>query len=168
MDDFLDSDGFDSNFHLARLNLGEIEQAINEIEQALGVIKEILEILSLQLRDLSLGFAPNQASITDDSVERRAQLMGHAGEEIRLVAIGGVELLIKLSNSSFIRLRLAARVPSSSRFRTLNMLGKVTCGDLLKPQIDFFNRADNRPGDGVAQEKSQRDAAEGKPDHDPP
>ena len=125
MDDFLDSDGFDSNFHLARLDFGEIEQAINEIEQALGVIKEILEILSLQLRDLSLAFAPNQASITDDSVERGAKLMGHAGEEIRLVAISGVELLIKLSQLIVHSVEVSRQRTQFVPVHNLDMLGKV-------------------------------------------
>src|SRR5215510_977109 len=97
MDDLTHSHGFDPDFHLAGLDLGEIEQAIDEVEKTLGVVEEILQIFFLQRRNLALSFAPNQASITDDSVERSAKLMGHAGKKIRLVPISAVELLIKLS-----------------------------------------------------------------------
>ena len=60
LNDLVHIDRFDSNFHLARFDLSEIEQAIDQIEQALSVIEKILKIFRLQSRDLALGFAQNQ------------------------------------------------------------------------------------------------------------
>src|SRR5262245_3624899 len=85
MDDLTHSHGFDPDFHLAGLDLGEIEQAIDEVEKTLGVIEEILDILSLQWRDLTFGFAPQQTRIANDRAERGAEFMVYIGEKLRLV-----------------------------------------------------------------------------------
>ena len=54
----------------------------------------------------------------DDRVQRRPQLVGHVGQELRLVLARRLELLVEALSSSFIRFTLAASAPSSSRLVT--------------------------------------------------
>jgi len=59
MENLAHVNGFDSHFHLASLDFGEVEEAINEVQKTLSVIEQILQIFLLQQRELPFSFAPN-------------------------------------------------------------------------------------------------------------
>src|SRR5262245_15042384 len=121
----MNPDGFHSDLHLACLDLGKVEQAIDEVEQALGVIEEILQILPLQLRDLAFSVPPNEALVTDDRVERGAELMGHIGKKVGLVAIGSIKLLIELAQLIVHAVDVSRQRAEFVPIQNLDMLGKV-------------------------------------------
>ena len=87
---------FRIELELAGLDLGEIEHLIDQAEQmGAGAMHAAERLLRL------LGAEPRVALVTiisvkpDDGVERRAQLVAHAGEELRLVPAERFELLVE-------------------------------------------------------------------------
>jgi hypothetical protein len=72
------------NLHLAGLDLGEVEDVGDEREQVLAGAVDALEIGDLLLATLGLGVLEQHLAVADDRVERRAQLVAHAGEELGL------------------------------------------------------------------------------------
>ena len=78
--------------HPAGLDLRQVEDVVDEREQvvARGVdVEQVLELLVVDLAEHLLGEHLREA---DDRVERRAQLVRHVGEELRLVLVGQLEL----------------------------------------------------------------------------
>ena len=79
--------------HTPGLDLGEVQDVVDEREEVLagGVdIPEVLVLLGVQLPEHPLEQHLGEA---DDGVQGRAQLVGHVGQELGLVAAGGFELL---------------------------------------------------------------------------
>ncbi len=74
--------------------LARSSKLVDQIEQMLRADQNLLQILFLQILDLPFGLAQHQAGKADDRIERRAQLVADVGEKLRLVFVGGFELLI--------------------------------------------------------------------------
>ena len=90
---FLDAGGqvdrLQFEVHLARLDLGEVEDVVDDGEKSLagGADRgEVVALLRLQRR------LQQEAGHADDAVHRRADLVRHGGEELALGAGGGVGL----------------------------------------------------------------------------
>ena len=77
----------DVDRHLARLDLGEIEDLVDEGEQRAARARDRARHVALLLVEAGI---LEQVAHADDGVERRAQLMAHDGEE---AALGPVRLL---------------------------------------------------------------------------
>ena len=78
--------------HLAGLDLGEVEDVVDELEQMLAGRVDLLEIVR-ELLGAEVGrILLEHLAVADDGVERRAQLVGHVGQELGLVAVGLLEL----------------------------------------------------------------------------
>ena len=59
-----------------------------------GTYQNFLEVLFLQIGDLRADSAQDDAGKADDRIQRRAQLVTYIGKKLRLVAVGGLELLV--------------------------------------------------------------------------
>ena len=116
--------------HPPGLHLREIQDVINERQEVSPAVEDILEILLLLGVEVAEEAFEEYLGEADDGVERRAELVRHAGQELGLVAVGGLELLVEPPQLSFIRFRLVARVPSSSRFGHRHALGEIARCDL--------------------------------------
>src|SRR5215467_1400710 len=78
--------------HLSRLDLRQIENAVDKREQMASGAQDALERLDL-VRSIEIaGVFEQQIGHTDDGVERRPQLVAHVREELRLVLARGLEL----------------------------------------------------------------------------
>src|SRR5260221_9522704 len=78
--------------HLARFDLRQVEDVVDEGEQVLPRavdVAHVLELLRVQVAEHALLQHLGKA---DDRIERRAQLVGHVGEELALVPVGAFEL----------------------------------------------------------------------------
>ena len=77
---------------LASLDLGEVKHVVDEAEEMLAGAVHALERLG-EARELrAFGLLPQHLGEADDGVERRAQLVAHIGEELRLVLARNLEL----------------------------------------------------------------------------
>src|SRR5262249_46820910 len=74
------------------LNLRQIEHVIDQSEQVLAVGLKPLEYAEHFLGWLAVSAVSHQFGIAEDGVERRAQLMAHIGEELRLVLARNFQL----------------------------------------------------------------------------
>src|SRR5262249_49937865 len=72
-------------FELASLDLGQIEHIIDQSKQVLAVGLKALEDTKHPLGWLTISAVRHQFGIAQDRVERRAQLVAHIGQELRLV-----------------------------------------------------------------------------------
>ena len=81
--------------HLARLDLGEVEDVVDEREQVVARGEDVLEVLLLLRVDLAEQPLAQHLREADDRVQRRAQLVRHVRQELRLVLAGGLELPVE-------------------------------------------------------------------------
>ncbi len=79
--------------HPARLDLGQIQDVVDEGEEVPAGGQYVLQVLLLLVVELAEHALEQHLGEADDGVERRAQLVGHVGEELGLVPVGDLELL---------------------------------------------------------------------------
>src|SRR5215472_9799204 len=70
---------------LTGLDLGQIEHVIDESKQVFAVGLKAFEYSKHLLGRLTISAIRHQFGVAEDGVERRAQLVAHIGEELRLV-----------------------------------------------------------------------------------
>jgi Sulfatase len=97
---------FEMKLHAPRLDLGEVENIVDQNEEVAPCAENAVEGLGVLLQ--RLGILAHHLSDADDGVERRAQLVAHIGEELRLV----LARFLKLS-AFFLDLVEQSRVPDS-------------------------------------------------------
>ena len=82
--------------HPPRFDLREVEDVVDQGQEMLARGEDVAEVLRLLL--VRVAEHPLQQHIreTDDRVERRAQLVRHAGQKLALVLAGHFELAARL------------------------------------------------------------------------
>src|SRR5882672_2086287 len=78
----------DFQFHAPGLHLREVQDVIDERQEVPPALEDVLEILLLLSVEVTEEAIEEDLGETNDGVERCSELVGHAGEEFRLVAIG--------------------------------------------------------------------------------
>src|SRR5205814_10608938 len=81
--------------HPSRLDLREIEDVVDQSQLVLAGRENVLEVVGLLLVDAAEQTLQEDLREADDRVERRSQLVRHVREELRLVPVGGSELLVE-------------------------------------------------------------------------
>ena len=79
--------------HPARLDLGEVEDLVDELEQVVARAADVAQVLLLALVELAEHPLEQDVGEPDHRVQRRAQLVRHAGQELGLVPAGDLELV---------------------------------------------------------------------------
>ena len=74
------------------LHLGQVEDVVDQGEEVPAGGQDVLQVLGLLLVHLPEHPLGQHLREAEDRVQRRPQLMGHVGEELGLVAAGGLEL----------------------------------------------------------------------------
>ena len=82
----------DRQRELAGLDLGEIEHVVDQAEQVLAVALHALQHALRLVRQIAVEAVGHHLGVAEDGVERRAQLVAHVGEELRLVLARHLEL----------------------------------------------------------------------------
>src|ERR1700730_3718151 len=83
VDQWRKNEGFEIKLHPPGLDLGEIEDVVDQREQMPAGAEHPVERLEVLL--CCFGILPQHLADADDVIERRAQLMAHIGEELRLM-----------------------------------------------------------------------------------
>ena len=78
--------------HLAGLDLGQVEDLVEQLEEVRAGVPDVVDILVLALVELAEHPVEEDLREADDRVQRGAQLVGHAGQELRLVVAGHLQL----------------------------------------------------------------------------
>ena len=78
--------------HPSGLDLREVEDVVEELEQVLARLPDVADVLLLAVVEITEHPLEEHLGEPDDGVQRRAQLVGHAGEELRLVLARDLEL----------------------------------------------------------------------------
>ena len=78
--------------HLPRLDLREVEDLVEQLEQVATRAEDVAEVLLLPLVELAEHATEEHVGEADHRVQRGPQLVGHAGEELRLVPAGHLEV----------------------------------------------------------------------------
>src|SRR5262249_41198375 len=74
------------------LDFGKVQDLIDKGQQMTARGEDVVGVLGLFLIKLSEHSLPQDFRKADDGVERRSKLMGHVGEKLRLVPVGGLDL----------------------------------------------------------------------------
>ena len=82
----------DVQLHASGLDLGQVEDVVDEGEEVLSRGQDIVQVLRLLLVGRPEHPVQEHVREADHGVERRAQLVRHAGEELRLVLARDFEL----------------------------------------------------------------------------
>src|SRR3990170_3602862 len=85
-------EGLGLQLHPARLDLRQVENIVDQREEVLPGGQDVIEVLLLLGVDLAEHPLQQHLGEADHGVERRAQLVGHVGKELRLVTVGDLEL----------------------------------------------------------------------------
>ena len=96
LDQRRDRERLDVELHLARLDLGEVEDVVDEREQMPAGAQHALERLDLVVPLQVARVLVQHLGDADDGVQRRAQLVRHVGEKLRLVLARRLQLLALL------------------------------------------------------------------------
>jgi hypothetical protein len=78
--------------HVAGLHLGQVEDVVQQGEQVLARLPDVAEIVLLASVEVTEHPLQQDLGEADHGVQRRSQLVGHARQELRLVAAGDLEL----------------------------------------------------------------------------
>ncbi|MNJ38136.1 hypothetical protein D3C77_329770 [compost metagenome] len=84
--------GFRAHFEFAGLDLGDVEYVVDQVEQVIACRIDRLGKLDLLLAEVVLRVLRQQLGEDQRTVERRAQLVGHIGEELGLVLARALQL----------------------------------------------------------------------------
>ncbi len=91
-----EGDHAEFEIQLPGLNFGQIQDVVDQAEQILATAQDIVEILGLFGIQCTEHLFQEYLGKANDRVERRAEFVGHIGQELRLVAVGDLELEIHL------------------------------------------------------------------------
>ena len=94
--------------HLSRLDLRQIEDVVEQLQQVPPGAPNVLEVALLLLVQLAEQTVEEDLREADHRRQRSTQLMGHAGEELGLVAASDLELT-RLSRELLIEARVLYR-----------------------------------------------------------
>ena len=78
-------EGRDVQLHPARLDLGQVEHVVEQGEEVAPGVEDVLHVLGLAVVELAEHPLQQHLREADDRVERRAELVRHAREEVGLV-----------------------------------------------------------------------------------
>ena len=84
--------------HAPRFDLRQIEDVVDQRQQMAPGGKNVVDIFILLLVQLAEEFFQQHFREADDRVERRAQLVRHVGEKLRLVPVGRFDLPVLVAD----------------------------------------------------------------------
>ncbi|MCY1218383.1 hypothetical protein D9M72_303300 [compost metagenome] len=84
---------FEPELHAPGLDLGQVEHIVDQLQQVAAGTVDDVGVAGLLLAEVAGHVLPQLVAEDQDAVQRRAQLVGHVGEELGLVTVGQHQLL---------------------------------------------------------------------------
>src|SRR5690606_10124685 len=85
--------------HVSGLDPRQVQDVVDQLQQIVPGTVDDLGVAHLLVAEVAAGILFQLVAENQDAVERRAQLVGHVGEEFRLVAIGDHQLVRLLAQA---------------------------------------------------------------------
>src|SRR3989454_11070199 len=95
-DDLAQVEGAGRQLDASRLEARDVEQIVDEVVQALRAPEDRLLMLDLLRRERAVRLAQEQPAVANDRGQRRAQLVAHHREELRLQLVEAPQLCVDL------------------------------------------------------------------------
>ncbi len=149
--------GATSSSHLARLDLGQVEDVVDEREQVVARGEDVVEVLRLLLVDLAEHPFAQHLREADDRVQRRPQLVRHVGQELRLVLAGRLELPVEALELVVHPVHVRRQRAELVAVRDVHVPREVARRDRGQPGVDPLDRADHRPREDEPQQQREDD-----------
>ena len=99
-DDLLQVHWPELQFHLAGLDLGDVQDIVDQAQEVLTAVVDGLQVLPLHIGDRTVDPLEDDAGEADDGVERGPQFVGHVGQELALEPVHLLEPLRRLDGLS--------------------------------------------------------------------
>jgi len=100
----------DLDVRAAGLDLGQVQDVVDQGEQVVGAGLHVLQVAVLAFVELAPGLAQEDAGVPDDGVHRRAQVVGHARQEVGLELVGLLDLDVLLLDLLVLLLGLVGEI----------------------------------------------------------
>ena len=114
------------------LHLREVEDVVDERQQMSAAVEDIAEILLLFGVELTEEAFEKDLGEADDGVERRAELVGHAGKKLGFVAVGGLELMVEPPELCGHAVQIGGEGAEFVPIRDVDALREIARGDLAR------------------------------------
>jgi hypothetical protein len=82
----------DEDVHLSRLDLGQVEHAVDQLQQVAARAHDLAQVGSVGLVAIFPDLLLEHLAVADDGVQGRAQLVAHVGQELALGLVGRLGL----------------------------------------------------------------------------
>ena len=128
--------------------------------------EDVVQVLGLLLVELAEHLLAEHLREADDGVQRRAQLVRHVGQELRLVAARGLELPVEPPELVVHRVDVRGQRPELVAVRNLDRSGEVARGNAREARLHPPDGPDQRPRQDVAEQQGQDDARRGHCDEE--
>ena len=163
-DDVLNRVVRQGQLHPTGLDLGEVEHVVDESEQVLAAVLDVGQRDLQVVGYVAIDVAQYQFIEPQDRVQRGAQLMTHARQEIGLGLTGPLELDVERPLVFVELVKLATHLVhpggQSTELVTVRHADgrpKVTSRDLIEEASGFADGKDERPGDDEPQDEGEED-----------
>lgn len=116
-------------YHSAGFDLGQVQDLVEQFQQVSTGVPDVAQVLLLPLVDLAEHALQQHFREADHRVQRCAEFVGHAGQELRLVVARDLELLalrLELAEKACVDDR--ERRLAGERFEQFNHIGREVAG----------------------------------------
>ena len=153
-DDFVDKlgqvNGLGIEFELTGFDLREIQYLVDQAQEVgpggIHTAQRFQRLFRLETRRV----ADHHLGQANDGVERRAQLVAHAGEKLRLVLACHLDLPIQMSQLFAHLVYICRQCAQLVTIGDVDALSEVTGRKPVKPCFDLLDRPNHRPRNGIA------------------
>ena len=142
---------------LSRLHLGEVEDVVDEREQMVPRRDDVIEVLRLLLVHRADHLVLQHLREADDRVERRPQLVGHVGQELRLVLTRRLELGVEAPQLVVHPVDVGAQRAELVSIVDLHVAREVARRDRGEASVDRLDRPDHRPREDEPEQQREHD-----------
>ncbi len=154
--------------HPAGLDLGQVEHVVDQREQVRARREHVVDVGELLVVQLAEHLLVQHLGEADDRVQRRAQLVRHRGQEVRLVPARGLQLLIQAPQLVAHPVHVGGECTDLVPVRHLHMPCEVAGRDRGQPPLRLPQRDEDRVGEEQPERESQEKAARAGTDQEIP
>ena len=140
--DFWEGDLRDLQLHPTGFDLGQVEEVVDQRKQMLACFENVFDVGQLAFVQLAEHLLVQHLGEPDDRVQRRAQLVRHVREELRLVLARRLELPVDTSELVVHPVHVASQRAKLVTVGHVELAREIAGRDLFKALLGPSNRSD--------------------------